>query len=310
MSALRPVANNAAPTRSVVTRHDLLQPHAVSYATASPSRTPGAAPFVTKYRWSPFASIARGPNDDPALGRFVLLSILLHAFLIVLFGSTSGERGSSSLGESSSQPLGVRLRPMSSVTATGLILAPGIESSLLGAVMMKRLAESKEQNAPQVSDRPPAPAAAPTPPPRRASRAPAATPSLPAPAVAPPQQQPPVDPAPSLNLSAPEILDRPLRPSSVVPPRTRRPSTPKVEQPVPEALPSPPIERTVTPPVPVPVPVPPAEPPKEVLKAPTPAPISQRTPDPIPNPTPQPARDEAPAPTPPVVAPVDPQTVQ
>ena len=207
---------------------------AVSYGAEFPPRGSEPPLFVTKYRWSPFASIAQDPTADPALGRFILLSILVHAVLIVLFGSTSGDPGSSSLGESASRPLGVRLRPLSSVSGSGLILAPGIESSLLGAALMKRLAESKEQKAPQVSDRPPAPAAAPVPPPRRAAKAAPSEPAPPPAAVAPPEQPPPVDPAPSLNMSAPEILDRPLRPSSVVPPPTKKPSKKKAERPVPE----------------------------------------------------------------------------
>ena len=272
---------------------------------------PTSSRLVTKYRWSPFAAIADTPTDDPALGRFIVLSVLVHVFLILLFGSTTGT-SSSSFGESSSRPLGVRLRPLSSVTGTGLILAPGIESSLLGAALMRRLAESKEPQSSPKSESAPAPATAPAPAPSRNSRATVteATPAS-APAANPPQQPPPFDAAPALNMSGPEILDRRLRPSSVVPPPDRRPSTPPVERkaaPLPPtpAPPLPPVERVAPKPEPVPTP----EIPREVPKAAVPTPPRPIEPPPEPVVREEPVIPAPPVPVVPPVPPVVPPPVQ
>ena len=263
---------------------------------------------MNKLSWSAFAGIAPATVEPPALGRFVILSMLVHFLLVVLFGNTTGT--SSSPGDNMSMPLGVRLRPLSYEPGAGLRLAPGTETSSLGAALLRTLTGAKQPPAPRPrTETPPATAVPPRPAANRVEQAPkmpeAAQPLRDA---APPAQAPPIDPLPGLNFSAPEVMDKPLKPSAITPPPIERPPAPPVDLPPREVpvVPPAPIERVVASKVEQPI-VPPTVPaPREVPKVPAPAAerIAPRTIEPAPMPTPEPPPRNIPVAPAPPVAPV------
>jgi hypothetical protein len=247
---------------------------------------------VNKLSWSAFAGISPATVEPPALGRFVILSLLVHFLLVVLFGNTTGT--SSSPGDSMSMPLGVRLRPQSYEPGAGLRLAPGTETSSLGAALLRTLTGAKQPPAPRPrTETPPATAVPPRPAANRVEQAPkmpeAAQPLRDA---APPAQAPPIDPLPGLNFSAPEVVDKPLKPSAITPPPIERPPAPPVDLPPREVpiVPPAPIERIVASKVEQPIVPPTAPAPREVPKVPAPVAerVAPRTIEPAPMPTPEP----------------------
>jgi hypothetical protein len=206
--------------------------------------------------------------DPPTLLQFVLLSMLLHALLIVLFGNPVG--GSARRSEGWWGPLDVTLGRLSPEPGSGFRLAPGAETSARGASLRRRSAGAADMNRLQ---RVPEPADASQPAQEAAPAAEeAATPAQPAPAQA----------LPRLNRTAPEEVDRPLTPSVVSPAKIERIAPARIERELalplelpPRAVPMAPaaplervappqIERDVAPPVELP--------PRAVPMAPT-API-------------------------------------
>ncbi|MBP8297085.1 MAG: hypothetical protein KAX84_13310 [Burkholderiales bacterium] len=263
---------------------------------------------MNTFSWSTFAGLSPAAAEPPALGRFVFLSLLLHFLLIVLFGNTTGT--GTAPGAYLSMPLGVRLRPLSAESGAGLTLAPAPEASSLGAALLRTLTGAKQQPAPRPRTQTrPAPTVPQRPAANRVEAAPESPPAAqPTRDAAPPAQAPPVDPQPGLNFSAPEVIDRPLKPSSISPPPVERPPAPPVDLPARDVpvLPPAPIERVIAPKIEQPIVPPTAPAPREVPRTPAPAAerIAPRTIEPAPLPAPAPPPREVPAvPTPPVAPP-------
>lgn len=176
--------------------------------------------------------------------------MLLHMLLVVLFGSTisgGARRGDGWLG-----PLDVTLRQMSPEQGSGFRLAPGADTNLPGAALLRRLEGSTTAPAarPQVQAAPsvvrPEPASA------SLAPAPATTEiseSVPDVSLSPPP--PPVEPLPRLDRNAPVEVDKPIISPAVSPPSV---STPLVLPPT--------AEREIAPPV--------ALPPRETTMPPMP----------------------------------------
>jgi hypothetical protein len=174
-------------------------------------------------------------EPPPVLLQFVLLSMLLHALVVLLFGtSVNGgiRRGDSLLGS-----LDVTLRQLSPERGSGFTLAPGAETDRPGTALLRPL----EGAAP-----PPTPTSAvPDVRPRDAPSVPSpVTPAMPAPIdVAPPVPDakiappPVVEPLPSLNLNAPVEVDKPVVVApTVVAPKPEPSIVPPVVAPPREAL--------------------------------------------------------------------------
>ena len=75
--------------------------------------------------------------EPPPLVQFVLLSMLLHGLLIVLLGTATS--GGARRGDGWWGPLDITLRPMSPEGGAGFTLAPGAETMLRGAALLRRL---------------------------------------------------------------------------------------------------------------------------------------------------------------------------
>ncbi|MEO8346176.1 MAG: hypothetical protein ABI607_10815 [Betaproteobacteria bacterium] len=189
----------------------------------------------------------------PPLLQFVFLSMLLHLLLVVMFGtSTQGgaRRGDGLLGS-----LDVTLRNLASEQGSGFTLAPGAESNIPGAALLRRQEGS-----------PPSPVA-PTPSVRHDAASPIA-PSAPpgfaapepaimaAPSAAPAGESapdislsvrpPPSESLPKLDLNAPAEVDKPIAVPSASSPVAPPPvNTPPVATPPRERIPppTPPLER-------------------------------------------------------------------
>ncbi len=171
--------------------------------------------------------------------------MLLHLLLVLLFGTST--HGGARRGDSLMGALDVTLRNLASEPGSGFTMAPGADTKLPGAALLRRLEGS-----------PAAPAAS-TPPVRREdlpAAAPAATPPEPA-NTAPPASAPAGESAPEVSISA-----RPLPPDSL--PKLDLNAPAEVDKPI--AAPS-----TAAPIVAPPVIVPPvAPPPREPASLPTP----------------------------------------
>jgi hypothetical protein len=238
------------------------------------------------------------PHDAPAtfesrLFRFVLISMLLHALALLVFGTSSGGRGA----QHGAEPWGgldVTLRRLSPESGSGIRLAPGDETNTSGAAILRRpgrapAAPAAQEIAPTTA--PPAAEALPAEPttPSAAPAEPAPLPSATAPAQesAAPTPTSPFEALPPLNRSAPEVVDRPFAPAIPAPASKAEPaSAPAVER-----TPAPAIERTPAPAI-----------------ERTPAPAVERTPAPAVERTPAPAVERTPArevPTPPSPQPVE-----
>ncbi|MBK9608133.1 MAG: hypothetical protein IPO58_17475 [Betaproteobacteria bacterium] len=265
---------------------------------------------MNKFSWSTFAGLSPAAAESPALGRFVFLSLLLHFLLVVLFGNTTGT--GTAPGAYLSMPLGVRLRPLSAESGAGLSLAPAPEASSLGAALLRTLTGAKQQPAPRRrTETRPAPTVPQRPAANRVEAAPESPPAAqPTRDAAPAAQAPPVDPQPGMNFSAPEVVDRPLKPSSITPPPVERPPAPPVDLPARDVpvLPPAPIERVIAPKIEQPIVPPTAPAPREVPRTPAPAAerIAPRTIEPAPQPAPVPLPREVPAASAPPIAPVAP----
>lgn len=270
---------------------------------------------MNKLSWSNLAGISPATVEPPALGRFLILSMLVHFLLIVLFGNTTGS--SSSPGDSRSTPLGVRLRPLASEPGAGLSSTPGAETTPLGAALLRTLMGARQPVLrPRTGGGPPAAAVTRELAANPIVQVPAASEAVqPTPAATPPAQPPPVEPQPGLNLNAPEVVDKPLKPSAVTPPPVARPSAPPTDLPTREVpiIPPAPIERAVLPKVERRIEPPTAPAPREVSQTPTPAAerIARQPIEPAPAPpapaTPPGEAAETPAPP---VAPVVPPKIE
>ena len=283
-------------------------------ANPRPPLTPAYSPLVNKISWSVFAGVSPTTAEPPALGRFVILSMLVHFLLVVLFGNTTGT--SSSPGSSLSTPLGVRLQPLSSPSGAGLKMAPALDPGALGTVLLRTLTGAKPPPTPRPPEVTRQAKSAPVPPAanREESSTQASEAAQPARDAAPAAQPPKIDPLPGLNFSAPELVDRPLKPSAIVPVPVERPPAPPADLPAREVPPLPPapIERIIVPKVEQPI-VPPAAPaPREAPKAPAPATERMAPPkkEPAPIPVPEQPAQEIPVAKPLPVAPVTPPKIE
>jgi hypothetical protein len=228
--------------------------------------------------------------DEPTLARFVLLSLLLHIWLVLLFGTTTGGGARSELAPG--DIFDVRLRPRIDESGASLRWTPGTSAATPGSALLPR-----DRSAGR-----PAPRAAPvtkpapeTPPPTEGAierPQPAATPE---PAVSEPTEStlPPAEPAAAppaaeplqrFNPDAQEMVDKPYVPA-----------------PVPAPTPPPPAPVDL---VPAPTPVTPeaARAPAERPAAVTPPAVERETapdreaiPAPARSETPMPQRSELPA---------------
>ena len=230
--------------------------------------------------------------DHVPLAQFVLLSMLLHALAISLFGAPSGGSREG--------------RAMWGSTLNVLLLAPAVVREAVSppvAPVLPRVEPPKPRPVPP-------PAAAPPPPAPK-----------PAPEIPPPPETLPVEAAPTqAPLSFPPLLDRIKAPDAAVEiPALKVPlpleapiSIPapveKVEAPTPKLemapaieLPpireAPPVPAPVPLPAPIPVPPPPA-PPVEAAPVPVPMPVPVPAPAPIPVPVAPPPVQAAPVETP------------
>ena len=221
--------------------------------------------------------------ESPTLLQFVFLSMLLHMLLVVLFGNTisgGARRGDGWLG-----PLDVTLRQMSPERGSGFTLAPGADTNLPGAALLRRRDGSTTAPAatPQGNA---ATRAAPQVPTSAAPVPPAPVSPVPAPAstdvsesaadVSLSPRPPPVESLPRLDRSAPVEVDKPLVSPTVLPPKV---SPPAPEQEVAPRIALPPRDAPIaptTPPEPIAPPVELRQ--REVPIAPRPPPVepSQR----------------------------------
>ncbi len=165
----------------------------------------------------PRRATSRTTLDQPTLFRFVALSMLLHLWIVVLFGTTtySPSRRSGEFGDA----LNVDLRALRDERGSAFRLAPGADTAAPGSALLPRPDAAAARAARQARDAAPArDPAAPAPPPAtsRPESAPAqpAREPVPAPAASPPATEPRAAEAlPRLNPDAPEETDRPLQPA-------------------------------------------------------------------------------------------------
>lgn len=143
--------------------------------------------------------------EPPPLLQFVLLSLLLHMLIVLLFGTTNysnARRGDGMFGT-----LDVTLQEISPERGSGFTLAPGADTPLPGAALLRRL--EGLSIAPAALPKHDAAQSAPTSPP-------VAAPALPAPAEqaipdATLSNRPsPAETLPHLDRSAPVEVDKPL----------------------------------------------------------------------------------------------------
>jgi hypothetical protein len=215
----------------------------------------------------------RADAPQPALVRFVLLSMLLHATIVILFGTSHG--GGAGRGDRVLDVLDVTLRREPALPDAGLGAGSGAETAT-GRALLPRADAQPGRNSP-VSPVEPAKISEPAPV------------ELVSPATQPEAASPMpqgVEPLPRIDLRAPQEVDKPLVPPPIAPPAIERlappPPPPALAAPVDVAppdiplAPAAPIERLTAPapqrelappvevaprlapapPVPVPVPAP------------------------------------------------------
>ena len=156
--------------------------------------------------------------------------MLLHAWIIVLFGTTT--YGGSQRDRDFGNTLDVTLRALTGELGSGFRFAPGVNTDSPGSALLPRAGGAAP--APRGRDlaRPhdkPAPHEAP--PPARAAPAPV---------------PPAAEPLPRLNLDAPEVVDKPYVPAPPPPPIEREVAAPSPTPPR-EVVPPAPVERIVAP---------------------------------------------------------------
>jgi hypothetical protein len=171
--------------------------------------------------------------------RFVLLSMLLHATIVILFGTSNGGPGQ---GEGVLDVLDVTLRRQPGLPDAGLRSGPGAETAT-GRALLQRTDRQPPAAAPTSSEPMPAvePAKTSGPTPVEPSP-PAPQPSQTQPETAPPMPQQAAEPLPRIDLRAPQEVDKPLAPPLIAPPAIERLAPPLIAPP--------PIERLAPPPNP------------------------------------------------------------
>jgi hypothetical protein len=186
-------------------------------------------------------------DAPPPLLQFVLLSMLLHLLLIVLFGTSThsgARRGDSLMGA-----LDVTLRNLTSDQGSGFTIAPGADTKLPGAALLRRLEGSPavpaDSTPPVRRDAPSITAPSTAPPEPASTMAPSAPALESAPDVSISTRPPPAESLPKLDLNAPTEVDKPIAvPSTaapiVSPPVIAPPVAPPPREPV--SLPAP-LER-------------------------------------------------------------------
>jgi hypothetical protein len=186
--------------------------------------------------------------------RFVLLSMLLHATIVILFGTSHGGPGR---GEGVLDVLDVTLRRQPSLPDAGLRSGPGAETAT-GRALLQRADPQPPAVAPGRSEpmlaTEPAKTSGPTP---VEPAAPAPQPSQTQPETVPPMPQQAAEPLPRIDLRAPQEVDKPLVPLPIAPPAIERlappPNPPALAAPLdiaPRAIPlvpAAPIERLAAP---------------------------------------------------------------
>ena len=194
--------------------------------------------------------------ESPPLVQFVLLSMLLHGLLIVLLGTTTS--GGARRGDGWWGPLEITLRPISPESGAGFTLAPGAETMVRGAALLRRLSGATPAPVAMPQDKAATRIAQPEPP----SAAPATPASSEVSEVVPDvsltPRPTPVESLPRLDRNAPEEVDKPLVsptvvPSHVAPPVPESEAAPR-EVPMPmlaplERVPPARIDRQFAPPV-------------------------------------------------------------
>ncbi len=192
-------------------------------------------------------------RDRRTLNQCVLLSMLLHVWIVVLFGTTtySGARRDRDFGDA----LDVTLRALTEEHGPGFRLAPGVDTASPGTPLLPHTGAAAL--APRIRDQArPTEVPAPQPPTDTSVRdsVPPALQEAPPPAPATPPIAPSApEPLPRLNLDAPEVVDKPYVPA-VPPPPIERESAPAAETKSVDAPPPPPME-TKPRDTPVPAPV-------------------------------------------------------
>jgi len=195
----------------------------------------------------------RSEAPPPALMRFLLLSMLLHATIVMLLGTSHG--GGAGRGEDALDVLDVTLRRQAA--APDEVLRSGAGPETAAGRALQRRADQRPAVAPAIE--PPemnVPGADQSTPPTRGQR----------PEVVPPPKQA-VEPLPRIDLRAPQEVEKPLAPPLIVPPVIDRlvvpPNPPELAQPaevVPpvaplipaapiEHLPAPAAQRELAPPL-------------------------------------------------------------
>ena len=254
-------------------------------------RSPSPAPSVITQRPSARHTATSTRDAPPTLIQFVVLSMLLHLLVVILFGTTPG--GSASRGEQLLGVLDVTLRRLTPDVGSGIRLSPGAATTAPGTALLPRpesaarpAAPSAQPPAEQVPSAPaPEPAAAsaaePSPSPPNAAPAPPAPVSPPTETTpSPPVERPAFEVLPRLDLTAPEIVDKPLTPArpSKIERRTAPPAAPATPpREMPFVAPTP-IERVAPEPARRELAVPIAPPPREVPFA-APAPVERIAPE-------------------------------
>jgi hypothetical protein len=216
----------------------------------------------------------RADAPQPAIVRFVLLSMLLHATIVILFGTSHG--GGAGRGEGMLDVLDVTFRRQPSPPEVGLRSGSGAETAT-GRDLLQR-AEPPTAVAPTRREPIPVVEPAKTGEPATAKPAPAALqPDQASPEALPPMPPPAAEPLPRIDLHAPQEVDRPLLPPLIAPPAIERLAPPPKPSDLaappdiaPRAIPlvpAAPIERLTAPAVP-----PELAPPIEVAPLPVPVP--------------------------------------
>src|SRR5262249_4072853 len=92
--------------------------------------------------------------DSSLLLRFVLLSMLLHALMLLVFGTSPVGRGAQR-DEGGSGGLDVTLRRLSPEPGSGIRLAPGDETTAPGTALLRRLGIAPAKRATPAPGEPP-----------------------------------------------------------------------------------------------------------------------------------------------------------
>jgi len=221
----------------------------------------------------------RADAPQPALVRFVLLSMLLHTTIVVLFGTSHG--GGARRGEAMLDVLDVTFRREPGPPDAGLLAGPGAEAAT-GRALLQRADPQLAPAGPGRSE--PMPAIEPP----KISEPTPIEPATPASGQTQPEAAPPAaaEPLPRIDLRAPQEVDKPLiapvapptierlappqNPPALAPPLDIAPPAIPLAPAAPiERLPAPAIQRELAPPIELAPRIAPAPP------APAPVPIER-----------------------------------